>query len=109
MKLPCLLEGGGTLTYIYPMGDGSGGGTVTQFGPMRQTGGGSTWLCACCLPRRVGNWVGGEKRCLKEPHIQETLSGTRKPKNRLVGFRKRQMVSRRRLLFFSTQMFPRRA
>lgn len=72
VKLPCLLEGGGTLTYIYPMGDGSGGGTVTQFGPMRQTGGGSTWLCACCLPRRVGNWVGGEKRCLKEPHIQVT-------------------------------------
>lgn len=93
VKFPCLLEGGGTLTYIYPMGDGSGGGTVTHFGPMRQTGGGSTWLCACCLPGRVGNWVGGEKRCLKEPHIQETLSGTRKPKTRLVGFRKRQMVS----------------
>lgn len=59
MKLPCHLEGGGTLTYICPMGDGSGGGTVTQFRPMRQAGGGSTWLCACCLTGRVGERVGG--------------------------------------------------
>lgn len=35
VKLPCLLVGGGTLTYICPMGDGAGGGTVTQFEPMR--------------------------------------------------------------------------
>lgn len=55
------LEGGGTLTYICPMGAGAGGGTVTQFGPMRQAGGGSTWPCACCLTRRVGKG-GGEKR-----------------------------------------------
>lgn len=89
MKLPCLLEGGGTLTYIHPMGDGVGGGTVTQFGPMRQTGGGSTWLCACCLTGRVGKGVGGEKSRLKEPRIQMTGNG--KPKNRVVGFRKTEI------------------
>ena len=53
VKLPCLLEGGGTLTYIYPMGDGYGGGTVTQFGPMRQTGGGKH-MALRVLPAREG-------------------------------------------------------
>lgn len=47
MELPRLLEGGGTLTYIWPMGGGAGGGTVTHFEPMRQEEGGSTWHCAC--------------------------------------------------------------
>lgn len=36
VKLPLLLEGGGTLTYIWPMRGGAGGGTVTHFEPMRQ-------------------------------------------------------------------------
>lgn len=81
MKLPCLLVGGGTLTYICPMGDGVGGGTVTQFEPMRQAGGGSTWLCACCLTPGLGEGGGRGKRfLLKEPHIQMTVLGTRKPK-----------------------------
>lgn len=35
VKLHCISVGGGTLTYICPMGDGVGGGTVTQFEPMR--------------------------------------------------------------------------
>lgn len=54
MKLSGLLMGGGTLTYIWPMDGDAGGGIVTQFQPMRQAVGGSTWLCACCLTRRVG-------------------------------------------------------
>lgn len=36
VKLPLLLEEGGTLTYIWPMRGGTGGGTVTHFEPMRQ-------------------------------------------------------------------------
>lgn len=65
MKLPCLSEEGGTLTYICPMRGGARGGTVTQFGPMRQAEGGSTWLCACCLME-----VGEERCLLKEPLVQ---------------------------------------
>lgn len=76
VKLPCFSVGGGTLTYICPMGEGTEGGTVTQFEPMRQAEGGSTWLYACCLTRRVG--VEGKRSHLKEPQIQKTVLGNRK-------------------------------
>lgn len=81
MKLPCLSEEGGTLTYICPMRGGARGGTVTQFGPMRQAEGGSTWLCACCLME-----VGEEWCLLKEPLPQIIVIivlRSRKPKQQV--------------------------
>lgn len=82
MKLPCLLVGGGTLTYICPMGDGVGGGTVTQFEPMRQAGGGSTWLCACCLTPGLGEGGGARQEVpLKGAAYPDDCFGYQEAKN----------------------------